>query len=454
MWASGAAFGVAQVGGEERVGLKLRFSKSELAAAAAELAAARGSGSDETDVSDEDLPELPAAADDDGDGGDGGSDPDRRGRSRNPLLRLRTAQRERKHARDAPPRVLRASRRRCATQGLLGRRRRPRTAAATARQLPRAGAGARADRAFLRCCAALSPARERALTPHGALQDQPVWAKLRGFPPWPAQVLSARAGHQAPPKPRPQCVLVHFFGTYDIQWLESEKKARARRRHALRRAGALTRRLAPPRARRLLRALCAGEPLPRGLRGPRRRLQAEGAPWRKASRASSRASDSNTKTTTKRSRSRRAGLSQGCGGVPALRGHRRRGGRRAAGGHDRALRKRWANRGGARGVVCGPRPEAQEGGGPVQSGRGRSQARRRRRGRRWRAAPPQDGALLGPAAARWQRRTAQAAAPSAVRVTCHLFTVLCCVVCLRVACMTLARSFASGTAVRRRAHGA
>lgn len=51
-----------------------------------------------------------------------------------------------------------------------------------------------------------------------------MWAKLRGFPAWPAQVLSAYAGHQAPPRPRPQCVLVHFFGTYDLQWLESDKK--------------------------------------------------------------------------------------------------------------------------------------------------------------------------------------------------------------------------------------
>ena len=60
------------------------------------------------------------------------------------------------------------------------------------------------------------------------MQEHAVWAKLRGFPAWPAQVLSAHAGHQAPPKPkRPGCVLVHFFGTYDIQWLESDKKARA-----------------------------------------------------------------------------------------------------------------------------------------------------------------------------------------------------------------------------------
>ena len=56
-----------------------------------------------------------------------------------------------------------------------------------------------------------------------------MWAKLRGFPAWPAQVLSARAGHQAPPQPRPGAVLVHFFGTYDIQWLDNDKKARATR---------------------------------------------------------------------------------------------------------------------------------------------------------------------------------------------------------------------------------
>jgi hypothetical protein len=62
-----------------------------------------------------------------------------------------------------------------------------------------------------------------------ARQDHAVWAKLRGFPAWPAQVLSARAGHQAPPQPRPGAVLVHFFGTYDIQWLDNDKKARATR---------------------------------------------------------------------------------------------------------------------------------------------------------------------------------------------------------------------------------
>ena len=54
-----------------------------------------------------------------------------------------------------------------------------------------------------------------------------MWAKLRGYPAWPAQVLSPHVGHQAPPQPRPSCVLVHFFGTYDIQWVESEKKASA-----------------------------------------------------------------------------------------------------------------------------------------------------------------------------------------------------------------------------------
>ena len=67
-----------------------------------------------------------------------------------------------------------------------------------------------------------------------------MWAKLRGFPAWPAQVLSSYAGHQSPPRPRPQCVLVHFFGTYDIQWLENEKKARAAAAapHATRERGA------------------------------------------------------------------------------------------------------------------------------------------------------------------------------------------------------------------------
>lgn len=55
-----------------------------------------------------------------------------------------------------------------------------------------------------------------------------MWAKLRGYPAWPAQVLSVYAGHEAPPQPRPGCVLVHFFGTYDIQWLDNEKKARNR----------------------------------------------------------------------------------------------------------------------------------------------------------------------------------------------------------------------------------
>ena len=54
-----------------------------------------------------------------------------------------------------------------------------------------------------------------------------MWAKLRGYPPWPAQVLSACAGHQAPPRPRPGAVLVHFFGTYDIQWVSDISKARA-----------------------------------------------------------------------------------------------------------------------------------------------------------------------------------------------------------------------------------
>jgi hypothetical protein len=69
----------------------------------------------------------------------------------------------------------------------------------------------------------------RALSPLSAshsppAQDHAVWAKLRGYPAWPAQVLSGRSGHQAPPRPRPDAVLVHFFGTYDIQWLESDKK--------------------------------------------------------------------------------------------------------------------------------------------------------------------------------------------------------------------------------------
>ena len=76
-----------------------------------------------------------------------------------------------------------------------------------------------------------------------------MWAKLRGFPAWPAQVLSAHAGHQAPPQPRPQCVLVHFFGTYDIQWLESDKKARATRRAKLRGRARLTRGALPLPAR-------------------------------------------------------------------------------------------------------------------------------------------------------------------------------------------------------------
>ena len=60
-----------------------------------------------------------------------------------------------------------------------------------------------------------------------------MWAKLRSYPAWPAQVLSPHVGHQAPPRPRPSCVLVHFFGTYDIQWVESEKKVCVPWRHAV-----------------------------------------------------------------------------------------------------------------------------------------------------------------------------------------------------------------------------
>ena len=59
-----------------------------------------------------------------------------------------------------------------------------------------------------------------------------MWAKLRSYPAWPAQVLSPHVGHQAPPQPkRPGCVLVHFFGTYDINWVESEKKVCAAEVH-------------------------------------------------------------------------------------------------------------------------------------------------------------------------------------------------------------------------------
>jgi hypothetical protein len=85
------------------------------------------------------------------------------------------------------------------------------------------------------------------LCPSSLAQDHAVWAKLRGYPPWPAQVLSACAGHQAPPRPRPGAVLVHFFGTYDIQWLENAKKARARAHEGSRDAG-LSRRMRRARA--------------------------------------------------------------------------------------------------------------------------------------------------------------------------------------------------------------
>ncbi len=76
-----------------------------------------------------------------------------------------------------------------------------------------------------------------------------MWAKLRGYPPWPAQVLSACAGHQAPPRPRPGAVLVHFFGTYDIQWLENAKKAGPAAHNESTRGAGLSRRMRLARPR-------------------------------------------------------------------------------------------------------------------------------------------------------------------------------------------------------------
>lgn len=55
--------------------------------------------------------------------------------------------------------------------------------------------------------------------PGGALVGRAVFAKCRGFPWWPAQVLSAHAGHHAPRKPGANAVLVHFFGTFDVAWV-------------------------------------------------------------------------------------------------------------------------------------------------------------------------------------------------------------------------------------------
>lgn len=52
-----------------------------------------------------------------------------------------------------------------------------------------------------------------------------VWAKVRTFPAWPGVLASpADYGDTAPLQPKPHNVLVHFFGTYDITWVESMKK--------------------------------------------------------------------------------------------------------------------------------------------------------------------------------------------------------------------------------------
>jgi hypothetical protein len=116
-------------GADERVGVvKLRFSKAELAAAAAELAAeaaARDSDASDGFGFDSDggggEPLLPAPADDDDDGFDfdvrraGGADPLRR----RTLRRKRPEMSRRSHA----PRAARCdSRDRATAQSLLGRR--------------------------------------------------------------------------------------------------------------------------------------------------------------------------------------------------------------------------------------------------------------------------------------------------------------------------------------------
>ena len=199
-------------GVDERIGVvKLRFSKAELAAAAAELARDDGGGAFAgfSDGSDGGEQPLPAAADD-----DDGFDFDRRG-----------AQRPwQDPAHVAAARFSRAgallTRRGLSDEDEVASPPQPREPEPAQELIVRHRLAPRA------CCgAALTRCRVTA-----AAQDHAVWAKLRGFPAWPAQVLSSHVGHQAPPRPKPQCVLVHFFGTYDIQWLDNDKKARGQGR--------------------------------------------------------------------------------------------------------------------------------------------------------------------------------------------------------------------------------
>ncbi len=149
-----------------------------------------------------------------------------------------------------------------------------------------------------------------------------MWAKLRGYPAWPAQVLSVYAGHEAPPQPRPGCVLVHFFGTYDIQWLDNEKKARNR-----------------------VGGHCDGA-MADALSGP------QVSPFRDnfeqnaaASKQKARSQHALQACTTLSCKSDKpflcAAVPQSRGGGAALRGHGRRSGRRAASGHDGALPGRY-----------------------------------------------------------------------------------------------------------------